>query len=312
MWDLPCRGLKELAEACGADDYAEEISEAVTGIVTKQIEEYSERKSSTENFTSALEQFVEKNTKGKGPLIIFVDELDRCRPNYAVELLERIKHLFDVENIVFVLSVDLRQLKYAVESIYGSGLESEGYLRRFFDIVIDLPELSKKDYCSNLCEAYGLEENTITPLLSSFNEIYPISLRQIDRVFTLLKIQVGTTKWNNDYLINLYSYTILKVLDDDKYNLFSKNKMADDTFKSFVKELHKKHPYCAAAMMSYMVETMATTHRINRREEYDLITKDKFWEQAFNQYGQLGDTTLTALFNRLDFTADHARTGFDY
>ena len=82
-----------------------------------------------------------KDIGGDKPLIIFVDELDRCRPDYAVHMLERIKHFFAIDNIFFVLSVDKKVLCESIKAVYG-GLEidTEAYLRRFVDIEFDLPE----------------------------------------------------------------------------------------------------------------------------------------------------------------------------
>jgi len=76
-------------------------------------------------------------------LVVFIDELDRCRPTFAVELLERIKHIFDLANIVFVLSIDESQLKECVKEIYGSGIEPTGYLRKFFDHRTDIRSTHK-------------------------------------------------------------------------------------------------------------------------------------------------------------------------
>lgn len=74
-------------------------------------------------------------------LVIFVDELDRCRPDYAVELLERIKHLFAVENLLVVLSVDTQKLGHAASQVIGfSPKDTDGYLRRFIDLDYRLPE----------------------------------------------------------------------------------------------------------------------------------------------------------------------------
>lgn len=74
-------------------------------------------------------------------LIIFVDELDRCRPTYAVEMLERIKHFFDDERVVFVFSVNREQLAHTISNFYGSNFDSEKYLNRFFDYCFALPAL---------------------------------------------------------------------------------------------------------------------------------------------------------------------------
>ena len=82
-----------------------------------------------------------KDIGGDKPLIIFVDELDRCRPDYAVQMLERIKHFFSIDNIIFVLSVDKKVLCKSIEAVYGGlKIDTEAYLRRFVDIEFDLPE----------------------------------------------------------------------------------------------------------------------------------------------------------------------------
>ena len=82
-----------------------------------------------------------KDIGGDKQLVIFVDELDRCRPDYAVQMLERIKHFFSIDNMIFVLSADKTVLCKSIKAIYG-GLEidTEAYLRRFVDIEFYLPE----------------------------------------------------------------------------------------------------------------------------------------------------------------------------
>ncbi len=67
-------------------------------------------------------------------LVVVIDELDRCRPSYAIELLETAKHLFAVDNIVFVLAISRSALAHSVKIIYGTEFDAEGYLRRFFDV----------------------------------------------------------------------------------------------------------------------------------------------------------------------------------
>ena len=73
-----------------------------------------------------------------------IDELDRCRPSYAVELLEVAKHFFAVDNVVFVLAVNRAELAHAVKAMYGADFDAEGYLRRFFDLDFQLPKPSRK------------------------------------------------------------------------------------------------------------------------------------------------------------------------
>ncbi len=83
-------------------------------------------------------------------LIIFVDELDRCKPDYAVRFLERIKHYFIIDNITFVFSVNIKELRHTINRFYGEGLNSTLYLTRFFDYVIDLPTVELRNYYSEI------------------------------------------------------------------------------------------------------------------------------------------------------------------
>ena len=78
-------------------------------------------------------------------LVIFIDELDRCRPNYALEMLERIKHYFDDDRIIFIISVNKGQLIHTISNYYGTGFDSTGYLNKFFDLDAHLPELQTYD-----------------------------------------------------------------------------------------------------------------------------------------------------------------------
>lgn len=66
-------------------------------------------------------------------IVVIIDELDRCRPDFAVQTMEFVKHLFDAENVVFLFALDMSQLCHSVKSIYGEGMDAEGYLIRFFD-----------------------------------------------------------------------------------------------------------------------------------------------------------------------------------
>ena len=72
-------------------------------------------------------------------LVVFVDELDRCRPSFAVKLLERIKHYFANDRITFVFSINAEELQHTIRQHYGSGFDACRYLERFFDLRVSLP-----------------------------------------------------------------------------------------------------------------------------------------------------------------------------
>jgi len=81
-------------------------------------------------------------------LVIFIDELDRCKPDYTIRFLERIKHYFDDERITFVFSVNLLQLQFTVKKCYGTDFDATRYLDKFFDLRCSLPTIDLERYIS--------------------------------------------------------------------------------------------------------------------------------------------------------------------
>ena len=77
-------------------------------------------------------------------LIIMVDELDRCKPSYAVKLLERIKHYFTNDRITFVFSVNTYELEKTIRKYYGDDFDAGRYLSRFFDLHISIPPVNMR------------------------------------------------------------------------------------------------------------------------------------------------------------------------
>lgn len=119
---------------------------------------YADDVASREHLKSALERLgvtVDKETQK--PLLIIVDELDRCRPTYAIELLERIKHLFAIQGVVFVLGVDKEQLGRSIAAVYGE-IDVEGYLHRLIDVEMHLPRAKKDRFISRLLANLQLSE----------------------------------------------------------------------------------------------------------------------------------------------------------
>jgi hypothetical protein len=139
-------------------EFINQTSSSVADGLQEQIEIYTNKKKSIVEFQESLKKFVSQTTDSK-PVVFIIDELDRCRPNYAVELLEQLKHLFSVPGIVFVLSIDKIQLGNAVRGVYGSDLiDSNEYLRRFIDIEYSIPEPDIKTFTKYLYEYFGFDE----------------------------------------------------------------------------------------------------------------------------------------------------------
>ncbi len=84
------------------------------------------------------------------PMLLIIDELDRCRPDHAIRTLERIKHYFDVPGISFLIATDQGNLPAAVKSVYGFHVDGELYLRKFFDYEFHLHPPKSGAFASNL------------------------------------------------------------------------------------------------------------------------------------------------------------------
>lgn len=116
----------------------------------------------TEEAIGEFKKTLRAANKNRLPLIIFVDELDRCRPDYAIRFLEATKHIFDVEGVVFILGVNLSELAHSVSALYGTGFDGEIYLRRFVDRSLHLPQADREQLIEELLKSVGLEDQ-ITP-----------------------------------------------------------------------------------------------------------------------------------------------------
>lgn len=128
-----------------------EIGQALASYAEERLSKYQETKDSVKAFKKSLKEIACELMKPRDgqpgrPLVVIIDELDRCRPSYAVELLEVAKHLFAVDNIIFVLAVNRSQLAHSIRVLYGSDFDAEGYLRRFFDLDFQLPDPGQQDF----------------------------------------------------------------------------------------------------------------------------------------------------------------------
>lgn len=164
-----------------------------------------------EAFKAELSEVAEDLVNGKkssiAPVFIFIDELDRCRPDYAVRLLEVVKHIFNSKGICFVSSVNISQLIESVKTIYGGNFDADRYLDRFFNHRLKLPPPTIKDYISSLVE-YRVIRDSKGSILSNakdFNEcslefysfvcsFYRLDLRTIKTLFSRLNICVRILK----------------------------------------------------------------------------------------------------------------------
>ena len=209
---------------------------ATDSIVLESIKEYGEQKGSLLEFKKVLSEYVADVREGqKYPLIFIIDELDRCNPHYAVKVLERIKHLFDIPNIIFVLPISKSQLECSIKGFYGSeNIDASNYLRRFIDLEYELPQPNIEKFCDHLFEHYGFEEvfkntnyhdrqsDNIENFKGCVKRLFTrtgIDLRTLDKIYSRTRLVVQTTNGQyNTQLDVIFFLCYLRTLYFDIYD----------------------------------------------------------------------------------------------
>ncbi|MDS1311197.1 KAP family P-loop NTPase fold protein [Marinobacter xiaoshiensis] len=123
-----------------------------------------ERKNAVEGFKEKLSNVINTikehenagNKYFKAPLFIFIDELDRCRPNFTIELIEVVKHICNVDNIFFVFATDGDQLQASLCGMYGPGFDAEVYFNRIFSREVHLRLPDNYQFAKALAGEYGM------------------------------------------------------------------------------------------------------------------------------------------------------------
>lgn len=133
--------------------------------------------------------------------IIFIDELDRCRPEFAIKVLEQTKNLFQQDNIVMVYSTDITQLAHSLQGVYGPKFEGRKNLERFYDKRLELDPIKPADYLLykgvDTMDGYTFMDITID--LLNYKQA---SLRACNRLADPIANLLGFTINHSDYFGN--------------------------------------------------------------------------------------------------------------
>lgn len=176
-------GMEAIEE--GSDSF---IDQSLESMIKDQVE-------AAKNLSTLKEAL--KNIAATNPVILLIDELDRCRPDFAVMMLETIKHVFDVENVQIILITNAEQLKATIKHSYGSETDSHSYLYKFFKYQINLPTTSKGTenqsiennvtYFRATVQASNVipqefKENEFIYEIPTFLDLSKLSLRNIEQI----------------------------------------------------------------------------------------------------------------------------------
>lgn len=207
-------GLEEVSCACsnktGID--AVRFMRNAGSQLAQRIEQYGKLIEARTLLRDRLFGLAEKVYADTGkPLVFLVDELDRCRPTFAIEVLERIKHYFNIPHIVFVIGADLVQMGHTVRAVYGN-IDVANYLRRFVDFEFKLPEPDRAAYFTLLWNKYDMKyafadskgRSSLQQalfgarmILLELSVMHQFTLREIDATFRLL-MMIARHSWKNE------------------------------------------------------------------------------------------------------------------
>lgn len=172
-----------------------------------------------EIFKSILQEIIAEKVE---KLVIFIDELDRCNPSFAVKILERVKHFFDDDRFIFVFSTNLNELQYTIKKFYGEGIDGYAYLDKFFDLSFSLPNIDLDTYINSKGIIIAGEGYYLDEVSTEMCKIYNFSLRQCNRYIKLISlVYKQLNKCNRNILALHILFPILLAIKMKNLNLYT-------------------------------------------------------------------------------------------
>lgn len=209
-----------------------EIESFLDKNTSKYVAELESKRKMEEIFRSCLTAVVsaysEKADKEGRLLWILVDELDRCRPTFAIEMLERIKHFFETPGVVFVIATDTRQLQYSVKSVYGEGFDGRGYLGRFFNRTYRLSaDYDLDEFIVEKMISFGVDlerftffgDNNINVPVSRLFSAFSVQLRDIEKAIDMASVFADL--WPHENKIEISFLFAMIIGRDRNANLYN-------------------------------------------------------------------------------------------
>jgi hypothetical protein len=237
------------------------LNEGLDKFFDKVLEEQGERTLAINEFKYSIKESLDLLSSGsncKLPMFVFIDELDRCRPNFAISLLEGIKHIFDIKGVCFVFSTNLEQLSHSVKALYGQDFDARGYLKRFFNVESSLPPCTNNKFISAILKnnpdfnnrkfSLGLpaqgfvgeaESMDCAYAISWVSEYFSIDLRMQRTLVEMISACMAGIQENSQiYILWLSALCSLKLKRPDLFNEISEpNKIGNTNLAEILKKI---------------------------------------------------------------------------
>lgn len=242
--------------------------------LTKEIHTFEEKKEALNNIINSI-------LPNKKTLLFIIDELDRCKPDYAINMIEVIKHFYSNERIVFLLGTNNLQLSYTISNYYGNKFDGYGYLNKVYNLIIELGDVSVEKYIEAKIDRKE-SDRWYDIGLYGICEFFNFSMREINRLlndYDIISEYMNTSYggiYNEDYTIKylFLPYCLgLKIGDRTELTEFFNGK-GYSSFEKFVfenKGLKKilEHDYTNPINRNLSEDEKTTKLKVFLKEKYD-------------------------------------------
>ncbi|UDQ99346.1 P-loop NTPase fold protein [Lentisphaerota bacterium WC36G] len=190
------------------------------------IEEVKDWFQNSDELHSVIESIREclKILTAEQKIYFIVDDLDRCRPDFAIELLEKIKHIFEVDNLIFLLTTDLENLGKSLKNVYGEITPKE-YFRKFINMTFTFPKGSTN--ISKFLSHFSKIE-MFTDGFGDFTFNHDFTARQIMQIEKRLQILNAfefPVHFDNDHRVEDNKELLKEVCDHYIYDVLGKERL---------------------------------------------------------------------------------------
>jgi KAP family P-loop domain len=249
----PTFGIALSLATFGAKQQLEEIGDVVADAVSSEAKDAAQQLWDTEkerkDAMKIFKELLVKLTSDEAvPIVIVVDELDRCRPDYALQVLEVIKHFFAVPKVHFILGVNAAALENSVKARYGADIDAEAYLRKFINVSFSLPRTIGTQRGQSVLVRYATQliadmnlpgnvPNRCIELLEHVATQKEVSLRDVGKVFSkisLLPKEVFEKKFHEGWIDILCVLLVSSVVNPNLHKKLVSANASIDEIREFI------------------------------------------------------------------------------
>ncbi len=303
--------------------------ENIQAIGDKFYKEYSFKMKAYETLKLKVSNYIE--AMPKKPLIIFVDELDRVRPDYSVKFLEAIKHIFSLPGVCFVLAINREQMEASVRQLYGD-INFENYYGKFITREADLAETKNLDlmpfiqsqtdhffakareagvnfafkeqnqgdfsaHTAAICSAFNFAPRQIETLLRMFFQLMAVETTQ----------ETGTEAW----MIASILLIAISIGDERLYNRLGTGLVPAQELHGYIKTGNFKNPKHHKSERFIIMTAMSFSIKLDDKNELsrtiDICIKEHGWTNASENrefYKREMEDALTGPLDRMHGTPE--------